>query len=106
MAAGLALAAAENQVLAEADFCGDFRKRRILDQRRTQPAQVTFRRERMGTKNHFGNDEIEDGVAEELESFVAGARSAAVRQRLLEQSGIVEYVAQRFLQPGLGLGQH
>ena len=45
-----------------------------------------------------GDDAVEDAVAEELQALVVRSAVAAVRQRLLEQPGIPEAVAQRVLQ--------
>ncbi len=52
---------------------------------------------RMRTKYGLGYHEIQHCIAEELEPFVIGAGSTAMRERLLQQSGIFELIIQFFL---------
>ena len=55
---------------------------------------------------HFGNDDVKDGIAEKLESFVAVAGCTTMRQCLFEQADVVETIVQRSLKPGFGLVQN
>ena len=99
-AAGLLLAAAEDQVRAEVDPLAEPRQRRRRDDRRLQLRLLPFVVLRELAEQHVGDDEAEDRVAEELHRLVvedAAARvlvhARAVRQRVLEQPAIAEAVA-------------
>ena len=60
----------------------------------------------MHTKNDFGNNDIENRVAEKLKSFVVVTGTTSMCQRLLKQVGVIEFVAQCRLEPALSFGRH
>ncbi len=99
-AAGLLLAAAEDQELAEVDLLAEPRQRRRRHDRRLQLRLLPFVVLRELPEQHVGDDEAEHRVAEELHRLVVEHAAAgvlvharAVRQRVLEQAAIAEAVA-------------
>ena len=77
------------------------RQRRRRDERRLHLRLLPFVEVRELAEQHFGDDEAEHGVAEELERLVvddaaAGIllRARLVRQRVLQQAAIAEPVAE------------
>ena len=104
--AGLAFPAAEYQVFADLEFRRNGGERRVLDERRSQPAQVALVRLRSQTEQRFRDNEIEYGVAQEFEALVIAPLGAAVCQRPREQALVFEPVLQRLFEPAFGLVQY
>src|SRR5690606_34416502 len=98
-AARAQLAAAEQQMLVDTDFPADRGKRRLIDERCAGAAQVPFVVVGAHRIEPLGNREIEERVAEELETLVVLLRRAAMRQRELEQLRIFETMLQMSLGP-------
>ena len=103
--AGLLLAFAEQQMLADAQTLGLPRQRRRRHQRRLRLRLLAFVELGELVKEQIGDDESEQRVAQELHRLVVddpaadvlvGARR--VRHRVLEQPAVLEAVADRLLQ--------
>ena len=99
-AAGLFLAAAEDEELAEVELLAEPRQRRRRDERRLQLRLLPFVVLRELAEEHRGDDEAEHRVAEELHRLVVEDAAAgvlvharAVRQRVLEHAAVLEPVA-------------
>jgi hypothetical protein len=45
----------------------------------------------------FGNDQIDQRIAEKLQPFIVGKAGAAVTQRLLQEIGTAESMAEAFI---------
>ena len=106
-AAGLLLAAPEDQVIAEIETLGDAREAPGRDQRRLDLRLLPFVELRILAIERVRDHEPEHGVAEELERLVvdhaAGdvlVRARSMRQRVLEQPAIAEAIAEPRLQLG------
>ena len=92
-------------VFAKPELARDLRQRCVLDQRRAQATQVSFVRILAKSEYRFGNHEVQDGVAEKLESLIIPPAGTAMRESLLEQARISKSVIQRFVEPALGFLQ-
>src|SRR6185503_6848327 len=104
-AAGLFLAAPEQEVLAKLDLLGAARQRLGRHHRRLDLRLLPFVVVGILAEQHFGHDQPEYRVAEELERLVVGHAAARilrgarlVRQGVLEQAAIPETVADADLQ--------
>ena len=101
----LLLAAAEQQMVAEAQPLGHARERRRRDQNGLHLRLLALVVLGELAEQQIGHDEAEHGVAEELERFVVHDAAARVlvgarrmRHRVLEQAAVAEPVAGRRLQ--------
>ena len=75
-------------------YCGE---RCFTHQARAQTRQLAFARVRKPQEQFFCNGAIEHPVAEEFESLVVRRAVAAMGQRLLQQRGVGEVVADALL---------
>ena len=115
-AAGRLLAAAELDVLAEADAAADLGQRAGVDDRGAQLGQPALGEVGVGAVERLGDDDAEHRVAEELQALV-GRQAAvlvgvrAVGEGALEQLGVQDGIPERCSQlarswsagPGAGL---
>ena len=104
-AAGLLLAAAQDQMLAEPELLGMPRQRLRRDDGGLDLRLLAFVVVRVLMEQRVGHDQAEHGVAEKLERLVVGhaarrilGRARLVRQRVLEQAAIAEPVVDARLQ--------
>ena len=105
--AGLLLAAAEQQVLAETERLAQARQPPGRDQRGADLRLRAFVQVGILAVERFGDDQADDGVAEELERLVVGdaagdvlVRARSMRQGVLEQVAIGEAMADAALERG------
>ena len=83
----------EPQELGDAEVARDRGERFLADQAGADARQLAFGQLRDGAEQQLGDRAAEHAVAEELEPLVVRRAEAAVRQRLREQRGILEAVA-------------
>ena len=99
-AAGGLLAAAELDVLAEADLAADVGQGAGVDDRRAQLGQPALGEVRVGEVERLGDDDPEHGVPEELQALVGGETTVlvgvrAVGQGALQQLGVQDRIPER-----------
>jgi hypothetical protein len=78
---------------AKVDLLRDFEKALLIYQARPQTREISFGQLRKRAKQLRSDDAIKHAVAQELEPFVVGSTVAAMGQRLAQQVGAVEWVA-------------
>jgi hypothetical protein len=106
-AAGAHRAGSQHQDVAEPERFGQARQAVFAHQARAQLREVAFAGPRAGAVQGLAGDEVDQGVAEELQSFVVGgARRGTVRQRLRQQLRVAERVAEPALEALAGLAAH
>src|SRR5207249_11699183 len=95
----LLLAPSKSRTFRKAESPTDFRKRRRRHERGAKRRELAFRRVGETSIELFADDEIDDGIAEELEPLEIGGvllrmlmEIRAVRQRVLEQRRIREAI--------------
>jgi hypothetical protein len=98
-ATGLELPGTELQLVAEADFLRDAGQRLGADDARPQAAEIALGGHRIAPVEPVGRHQVQDGVAEELETLVVGPGGAAVGERRLEQRRVERLVRQALAQP-------
>ena len=91
--AGGLLAAAEPDVVAQAEVAADVGQRPHVDDRGAQLGQLALGQVGVAAEQRVGDDQAEHRVAEELQPLVGRqaavlVRERAVRQRALEQAGL------------------
>ena len=99
MPAAFLFSAAENEVIAETRFPRYRRERSVSYEMRAQAAEIAFSGLGPALINGLGDHEIENGVAEILQPFVAEPRRAAMGQCPREQIDVPEFVLQKRLEP-------
>ena len=93
-AAGLELARAQQQQLAELHGLRDLGQRLLAHQARAQARQVAFAGGGKFAVQPLGQQQVEHRIAEELEALVVGAFGAAMRERDDEQRAVARLIAQ------------
>ena len=88
----LQLAGPQVQRITEVEIARDRGEGRLADQARTQARQLAFVRLGEFLEKKFGNDHVDQRVAEELQPLVVARTSAAVSQRAFAQPRVVEAV--------------
>ena len=110
--ARLLFAAAEEEPLAEAELAGDLGQAELVDDAGAGLGQLAL--VALGRRVHeqVPDDEVEDGVAEELEPLVVGPAPRGVlvevrlvRQRALEAGAIAEDVAEAAFERRVGIAR-
>lgn len=86
---------AQMQSLPEFLAACDFSQRGTIDERRTQTRHLAFISARMRLVDQFGNQRIDQRIAEKLQAFVVPAPGTAMGQRLLQQGAIGKLVAKQ-----------
>src|SRR5690606_872740 len=94
MAAAFHFAGTQSQVFAQLQFARELSQRLALDQRRAHAGEVAFAGIGKLREQRFGNNQINDGIAEEFEALVVRAASASMRQRPVEQCAIRKLIAE------------
>jgi len=92
--AGLELTRAQQQKFAELHGLRDLGQRLLAHQARAQTRQVAFAGAGKFAVQPLREQQVEHGIAEELETLVVRAFGAAMRERDDEQRGIARFVAQ------------
>lgn len=98
------LAPSHHEVVAEPQFAREDAERGTGDESGAQFGQAAFAEIREQAEEVLGDDQLDDGVAEELQALVvkcvglALKRNAGVCQRLRKQQGVAELVSQPSLQ--------
>ena len=93
-------------MLANTELRSNLGKGCIIDQRRPEATQISFGCKRMCFEHDLRYHEVEDGVAQKLETLVVVARRTTVGQRKLKELRIRKFVIKGFLQPGRGFINH
>jgi hypothetical protein len=94
MAAALHLATAQVQSLGERLLARALGQRDAADQAGAQARHLAFVGARVQLEDQFGDDQIEQAVAEELQPLVVRLAGTAMGERLPQQARVVERVAQ------------
>src|SRR5207253_10405091 len=92
------LAFAQAQQRRQAELARQLGERLGAHQARAQPRELSLGQRGVAAVELLGDGAAEHAVAQEFEPFVVQRAVAAVRQRLLEQLGFREAVAERALQ--------
>ena len=99
-AAGVLLAAAEADILAQAELGGHAVQALLADELGAQARHAALRQLRKAVIERVGDDHAQDAVAQELKPLVALAAAApvlvrvgAVRQRVYEQGPVLKLIA-------------
>src|SRR6185436_15602997 len=93
------LAGTEQEMRVDAEALTDRRERRFLDERGAGSAQVALGVLAAQLEEPTCDCERQEGVAKVLEPLVVGSRSAAVSQRQVEKTLVLERVTQLRLGP-------
>ena len=97
VSATLALATTQVEMLTETELRGNLGECRIIDQRCPEPTQISLGSVRMCSEHDLRYHEVEDGVAEKLETLVVVARRTTVGQRKLKELRIRKFVVEGVL---------
>jgi hypothetical protein len=98
-AAALQFALAEPEELAQRQVARDADQRLLPHQARAQPGKFAFPEFAKVLVKRAGDDTIQYRVAEELEPLVVGETETTMGERLAQQLGSAEVMAERRLQP-------
>jgi len=86
--------------LGQLQLLGNLGQRGLLDQVGAQPGQVAFVDLGEALEQQRRHDEVQHRVTQKLQPLVVAGAMAAVRERLLEQRGIAEMMAETGFQAG------
>ncbi len=92
--ASLELPGAQQQQFAELHGLRDLGQRLLAHQARAQARQIALAGAGKFTVQPLREQQVEHGIAEELEAFIVGTFGAAMRERDDEQRGVARFVAQ------------
>ncbi len=93
-AAALELARAQMETITDFRGARDFRERCAVDKGCAQAGHRALVGARMAFVDEFGNEQVEQCVAEEFQAFVIGMPDAAMGQRPVEQLRIAKTVTE------------
>jgi hypothetical protein len=100
--ASLQFAGPEPQLIAHSQRESHLSQRVGTDDARPQPAQVALRCRGEALIELFGDQQVQHGVTQELQSLVVARPRTAMGQCGLEQRGVQRVVAELLAQPALG----
>ena len=99
MATTLEFARSELDAIPQLELAGDAGQRRLAHQGGACPGQGALVGLGPAGVQRFGNDQVHQGVAKELQAFVVRRPGAAVPEGLLQQFGVAKGVVQPISHP-------